>query len=130
MATKARVTIGGLIDAMHTVREKRRALEAEDKLLVAEYEAHELKLIALLEADDTDVGRGRLAGATLSVKEQFKFDGDNGFDLFMAYVAKTKRFDLVQRRFSAPGVSEIFHTKGAVPGLAPFMKKSISLRNL
>ena len=127
---KPKLTIGGLIDSMHDVREQRRVIAAKDKELSAEYDTIEASLIGLLESEDTDKGSGRKASASLSVKEAFNFVENTGFDQFMAYVAKTKRYDLVQRRFSAPGVSELFHTKGAVPGILPYMKKSINLRNL
>jgi hypothetical protein len=125
-----KATIGGLIDSMHDVREKRRALAAEDKILGEEYEQLEKDLIALLDSEDTDKGAGRKASATIGEEEAFNFDGDNGFDLFMAYVAKTKYFHLVQRRISAPSVRELFASKGKVPGLVPYIKRRVNLRNL
>lgn len=125
-----KITIGGLIDEMSIIREKRRALDAESAALKKDYEALELQLIELMEADGCTKSTGHKATASISSNVNFNFEPDTGFDQFMAYVAKTKYFHLVQRRVSAPSVRELFESKGSVPGLVPFTKKEISLRNL
>ena len=127
---KPRITIGSLIDEMHDVREKRRVIAADDKKLVAEFEELEKQLIIQLDSEDTDKGSGRKASASIGTEEAFSFEENTGWDSFMAFVAKHKYFHLVQRRISAPSVRELFASKGKVPGLVPYTKRSINLRNL
>lgn len=125
-----KVTIGSLIDDMSELREKRRVLAAQDKELVAAYDVLEDKLLALMDAEKVQKSTGSTASASVSETMQFNFDGDDGFDKFMAFVARHKYFHLVQRRVSVPAARELMQMKGAVPGLAPYIKREISLRNL
>jgi hypothetical protein len=133
---KPKATIGGLIDQMSDLREERRKIAAQDKLLSAEYEGLEIALIGMLKAENTDRGASKKASASISVEDSFGFDqaiddkGNDGFQRFMTYVAKHKYFHLLQRRLSAPSVRELFANKGSVPGLVPFQKEKINLRNL
>lgn len=131
-----KVTLGGTADAMRVIRDSRRELAAEDKLLVASYEALEATLLSLMDSEGTTKCEGKSAGASIGESDSFNFDqstdaaGDDGFTRFMKYVAKQKYYHLVQRRISAPAVREIFASKGVVPGLVPYVKRVINLRNL
>ncbi len=123
----APVTIGSLIDGMNGLRELRREIAAQDADLKKQYDAAETQLIELLDQQNTSKGAGRTASA--SVSETTVFNPTN-WDEFIAYVIKTKQGHLVQRRLSAPAVLEIFTLKGKVPGVEPFTKRSINLRQL
>lgn len=124
---KLKPTIGTLIDKMSDLREQRRKLAEQDKALKQEYDAAEAQLIEMMDAEGTLKSSSRTA--TVSIVESVQFNTVD-WDSFMAYVAKTKQFHLVQRRVSTPSVREVFEAKGAVPGLDPFIKREISLRNL
>ena len=123
----APVTIGSLIDGMNGLRELRREIAAQDADLKKQYDAAETQLIELLDQQNTSKGAGRTASA--SVSETTVFNPTN-WDEFIAYVIKTKQGHLVQRRLSAPAVLEIFTLQGKVPGVEPFTKRSINLRQL
>ncbi len=127
---KAKPTIGGLIDQMSDIRERRRALDAESAALKKDYDTLELQLIELMDNEGCKKSTGQKATASIGENINFNFSEGDGFDQFMAYVAKTKYFHLVQRRVSAPAVRELFESKGTVPGLVPFTKREVSLRNI
>ena len=121
------VTIGSLIDGMNGLRELRREIAAQDADLKKQYDAAETQLIELLDQQNTSKGAGRTASA--SVSETVVFNPVD-WEAFMDYLIKTKQKHLVQRRVSAPAVLELFTLKGKVPGLEPFTKRSINLRQL
>ena len=123
----APVTIGSLIDGMNGLRELRREIAAQDADLKKQYDAAETQLIELLDQQNTSKGAGRTASA--SVSETVVFNPVD-WEAFMDYLIKTKQKHLVQRRVSAPAVLELFTIKGKVPGLEPFTKRSINLRQL
>ena len=123
----APVTIGSLIDGMNGLRELRREIAAQDADLKKQYDAAETQLIELLDQQNTSKGAGRTASA--SVSETVVFNPVD-WEAFMDYLIKTKQKHLVQRRVSAPAVLELFTLKGKVPGLEPFTKRSINLRQL
>lgn len=124
---KERLTVGSLTDAMSTVREARRALSEEDKKLSAEYSNLEKSLLELMDAEGIGKCTGKKATASISESIQFNI---TDWDSFTEFMRKKKWFHLVQRRISAPSVREIFEKQGAVPGLEPFSKREINLRNL
>lgn len=122
-----KVTVGGLIDQMSTLRERRRLIAKEDKELSDEYGVIETQLLDLLDAEGCTKSTGRTASASISETVVFN---TTDWEVFMAYLIKSKQGHLVQRRVSAPAIAELFTLKGVVPGLEPFTKRSINLRNL
>ena len=133
---KEKITVGGLIDQMSTVRERRRVIAKEDKELSSEYETLETQLIELMDAEGCTKSTGRTASAGIGETTAFSFDttideaGNDGFFRFMSFVAKKKYFHLVQRRVSSAAVEELFAKQGGVPGVTPFTKRNIRLTNL
>lgn len=130
MAVKRPPTLGCVTDQMYDIREQRRALEAQDKELKAKYDKLEKQLIELLDQQGVDRCSGAHVSASITVSQQFSFDGDTGFDKFMPWMAKNKYYHLVQRRLSAPAMREIAATKGKIPGVVAYEERKISLRNL
>lgn len=127
-AKKPKQTVGSLIDKLHGIREKKRALAVEEKKLSEEYSAAEQDLIQLMDAEGVTKSTGKSASASLSESQQFNVAD---WEQFMPYVAKMKRWDLVQKRVSAPSVRELVGMKGVVPpGLEQYTKREIGLRNL
>ena len=124
---KPKLTIGGLIDQMSALREERRKLDAQSTEVQKVCDALEIQLIELKDAEGATKSTGHVASASIAETVEF---ASQDWDAFMAYVAKTKQFHLVQRRVSAPSVRELFESKGKVPGLEPYTKRKISLRNI
>lgn len=130
MAGKKAPTLGSVTDQMFEIREQRRALEAQDKELKAQYDSLEKQLIELLDAQGVDRCSGAHVSATITENTQFSFDGEDGFTKFMPWMARHKLYHLVQRRLSAPALREIIATKGAIPGVVAYQERKVSLRNL
>jgi hypothetical protein len=120
-------TVGFLIDTMQEIRAKRRDIAAQDAKLSSEFEALQDELIGLMDAEGITKSSGRLASAGIS--ESVKFNIED-WDAFTAYMKKTNQFHLIQRRISDPSVRELVEAKKTVPGLTPFVKRTISLRDL
>lgn len=122
------VTVGSLIDTMSDLREQRRKLAEEDKKLKEQYDLIEQDLIAALDNQGMAKGTGRVASASVS---EVVVASKTDWMEFMAWVAKTKNFQMVQQRVSDPAYREIRERSGKpIPGLEDFTKRSINLRNL
>ena len=117
-------TVGSLIDSMWENREARRKLEAEIKTLNEQFEPMELQLIVQMEAEGVDKSTGKKGGAGIKENTRYSIEDDVAF---FNYIYKHKAAYLLERRPSISGCSEIFQTKGMLPGIKPFTKKTILL---
>ncbi len=120
-------TVGALIDQMSRLREERRVIAEQDKVLKAAYDATEMQLIEALDKQDTRKGEGKLASASIGevvVAQKLNWNET------MKWVARTKNFQLVQQRISDPAYRELRALGKVIPGLEDFTKRSINLRNL
>lgn len=117
---------GSLIDKLHALREKKRALEAQVAVIEAEYSGIEEQLIAKLESDGIEKATGKSATASLSKTVECTIVD---FEALEAWVYRTKNLSLFQRRVSAPVYRELLE-KGKVPGTESFNRTKLNLRNL
>lgn len=120
-------TVGALIDQMSRLREERRVIAEQDKVLKAAYDATEMQLIEALDKQDTRKGEGKLASASIGevvVAQKLNWNET------MKWIARTKNFQLVQQRISDPAYRELRALGKVIPGLEDFTKRSINLRNL
>jgi chromosome segregation ATPase len=124
---KTKPTVGSLIDRLHDLREKKRLLNDELKLLDSEYSETEKELMALMDSEGVTKSTGKKASAGIS--ESIHPDVID-WDAFLAYIHKNKFYHLLQRRPSSTACRELFETKGKIPGVEPFVKRTINLRNL
>lgn len=105
---------------------KRSARLTADKI-AAELKEQEQALIEYI-IDHLPKDSGGAVGKThkviviTKIKQQVK-----DWDKFWAYVAKNKRFDLVQRRITETAVQELIDDKKKVPGVEPFTAVTVSL---
>lgn len=105
---------------------KRTARLAADKS-AAELKLQEQALIDHI-IDNLPKDSGGAVGKThkviviTKIKQQVK-----DWDKFWAYVAKNKRYDLVQKRISDAAVQELIDDKKKVPGVEPFTAVTVSL---
>jgi len=122
--------IGELIDDMHDVREQRRAIAKEDKVLKAEYDELEQSLISALEATGQTKAASETASAT--IKHTVVADVQD-WDRFHAWMRKTNRLYMLERRPSQLAFREYLeNARGGnpPPGVQKFELTSISLRNV
>lgn len=121
-------TIGSLIDKLEAVREKKRQLAEQDKVLSAQYAELETTLLQRLDADGTQKASSKKA--TVSISEIVV--AEVNWELAWPLIAKNPQ--LVQRRASDPAFRELFEQKGekfmAKYGMTPFVKRKLNLRSL
>lgn len=125
MDTKV-VTVGSLIDQLDNVREKKRKLDEQLKVVEAEYSALSQTLIERLQQEGMDKASGKKATVSLSNTVVANIVD---FDALAKYVKRTGFFHLFQRRISDPAFRELLESKGAVPGLEPFTKVKLNHRS-
>jgi uncharacterized protein (DUF1786 family) len=120
-------TLGSLIDQLDRIRNERREISERDKVLKQEYDAVELQVLEVLDAQGLDKATGNKA--TVSISRVIVATIDD-FDALTKYIKRSGNFQLFQRRISDPSFREILATKGVVPGLSPFEKVNLNLRSL
>ena len=103
------ITLGKIIDEMSTLREKRRVLAEQDKLLKSRFDELSTELIAAFDSQDTRKGEGKKASASITeTLVAQKVD----WDMFMTWLVKTKNTQLVQQRISDPCFRHQFNRLG------------------
>lgn len=125
-ASIAPPTIGALIDALKKIDIRRSELSAEEMRLKADREAMEKQIIALMDKQDTRIGEGKIARASIIESEE---PTTEDWVKFLAWARRTNNLHLIQRRISAPAWRELRALKKTeVPGIGVFNKRSLSLR--
>ncbi len=120
-----KVSLGVQIDAIFRLREKLReiqALEAAQKDLIA---AAEIVLMETMEKEGVEKSTGSLASVSISSAVSANVVD---WDEFYKYIYKNKAAYLLHRRVSVDAIRELFLSKGKVPGVEPFEKKTLYIR--
>ena len=122
-----RKTIGQLADELHDLREEKRMAEDAVKAIQEKYDLKLMELFDLADEQQTTTGKGQRGSFSLgeSTVPQVK-----DWDAFYKYIQKTKYWHLLERRPSVTGCRELFDTKGAIPGVDKFVKRTINLRKV
>lgn len=123
----AKLTPGALIDQMWELREKKRKLEASIKDLEGQMADVESQLMERMESNNVDKITSKAASVSISTSTVANVED---WDVFLAWIYKTKNGHLLQRRVSDPAWREMVEIKGIVPGTQPFIKKRLNLRAL
>ena len=120
-------TVGSLIDNMWALREKKRSQEVEIKATEAAIEELTATLLGAMDSDGVVKATGKSASA--SVTEAVR-PNVTDWDVFYKFIHKNKYWHLLERRPSVTGCRELFETKGGVPGVEPYVKRTINLRTV
>lgn len=118
-------TIGEDGELLFTLRDRKRALEAEVKAL--EDQAKEVEERLLKSMDFAGVDKFSTSRGTLSISSSVVADVQD-WEAFGAYVIKNKFLHLLQRRVSDPAYRELLESGKKVPGVLPFTKKRLNVR--
>lgn len=127
VTTRLVPTLGNTIDQMWALREKKRALDAQIKVVEADIKALETDMFGLLDAQDTRKAEGK--NASVSINESVVCNVED-WDALWPWIAKTKNFHLIQKRVSDPGIRELWSLGKTIPGTQPFTKRTLSLKSL
>lgn len=127
-------TLGSLIDKLATVRDKRRKLLEEEKILVKETEQLQAEIVARLKAEGMDKASSKKATASIS----YVVTADvTDWDKFWAFIHKNKFDHLLQRRVSDPAYRELLELAQSdkklakqldAAGVQSFVKTNLNLR--
>jgi hypothetical protein len=118
-------SIGGKIDALFALREKKRKHEEGIKELEKQMEVLQAELITQLQAEGISSSRGKTA--TVSISENVVPQVEN-WDEFYKYISRKKYFHLLERRPSVSGCRELFEKNGRIPGVVPHTRVTLNLR--
>ena len=127
VTAKKPISLGAQIDALFKIREELRAVQVKESEIMGRIAAAELVLSESMAREDTDKAAGKLA--TVSISES-TVGNVKDWDVFWAYVIKTKSTQLLQRRISDPAIREMFELKGKVPGVETFVKRKLNIRKV
>jgi hypothetical protein len=118
-------TVATLANRRFELREAKRALEAQIKVIDAELTINEVELIEA--ADTAGMTHFRVGKLSIAVSEQVVGNVDD-WDQLYDYITTNSAFHLLQRRLGNAAYKEILDSGETVPGVAPFTKRSINLR--
>lgn len=121
------MNIGQSIDALYTLREQKRELNQQIKEIDENYSQIESKLIAMLQEQEMDTGKSKLASATISTSIVPNVDD---WEAFYAFIVETNQPFLLERRPSVTAYRDLLQAGEEIPGVEPFTKVSLSLRKI
>lgn len=116
--------IGVNIDALWELREKKRALEQQIKDIQSEMDDLQFDIIEAMDREGTTTGAAKKASASIS---ESIVPSVEDWDAFHAFIHRHKSYHLLERRPSVTGCRELFETKGKIPGVVPFKKRTLKI---
>lgn len=119
--------VSKLVDELYTTRAKRYVIQHDaTKLEEREKEIRKELIAALPKFGATGIA-GKLARAQLETKTIKRIEN---WETFCKFVAKTKSWDLLQRRVSDAAIQERWDSKKAVAGVKPETVTVVSLHKV
>lgn len=119
------VTLADLANDRDVLRERKRELEAEIKLLDRALAANELAIIERL--DELGVGKFAVGKLSFSISEN-TVGNVVDWDQVHAYIRDNNAFHLVQRRLANAAYKELLDMGEELPGVVPFNKRTLNFR--
>jgi hypothetical protein len=120
------LTTSDIISEMSDVRTERRNIATRDKELVARWRTLEMEL--MLRLDEQGVVKAATGVGTASITETV-LPQVVDWDMLHAHIAETGDFHLLQKRPAAAAFRELHQSGETIPGIDPYVKREISLRN-
>lgn len=124
---KIPTSLAACADLLYTTRQKRLELsKSVDEMKSQETQLCDYLIANLPKSDATGVA-GKVARATVVTKQEPVVED---WDPFYKYVARTKSWDLLQRRISTTAIKARWEDKKKVPGVGTFTVVSVSLNKV
>lgn len=117
------MTIPKAADLLYTTRQERLELQKQVEDLAEKEKSYREFIINNLPKDSSGAA-GLVALATIVTKSTPVV---KDWGKFYAYVSRTKRWELLQKRLGTKAVTEIWDTGREVPGVEAFTFKDVSL---
>ena len=118
------LSIGAIIDRLKKMQDKRIESQRCVDEMKKDEKAVEQQVIEMLTAQKLDGAKGKLATAAI-VNSVTPIIED--WDKFIAFVAKTKDWSLIQKRAGTTAIVERWDNKQEIPGIGRLPKQSLSL---
>lgn len=119
------VTLADLANRRDALRDRKRELEAEAKVIDKELAENELLIIEKL--DGMGVNKFAVGKLSFSISENLVGNVED-WDQVYAYIKGNDAFHLVQRRLANAAYKELLDMGDELPGVAPFTKRSLNFR--
>lgn len=118
-------TVGACADLLLELKADKAAKQKEVDDIAEKITALQNHLIATLPKSEQTGAVGKIAKALIKVTQEPAVEN---WDLFYAHIAKTKSWDLLQRRPSPPAIKERWEAKKQIPGVGttPIVKVSVT----
>ncbi len=115
-------TLGESIDSLQKLKLQRRELQTQMDEVEMRISLAEEALMASMESQ----GLKRLSGtlATASLGESVK-PSVQDWDVFYKFIHDHGYYHLLDKRPSVSGCRELFESRGAIPGVVPFVKRVV-----
>lgn len=117
------LTVAKAADLYFTTKAERLEMQHQVEELAEKEKSYKDFIINNLPKDSSGVA-GHLAFAKIIPKVQAVVED---WDKFYAYIARTKRWDLLQKRLGVAAVSEFWDAGKTVPGVGEFHYKDVSI---
>jgi hypothetical protein len=121
----AELTLADLANNRDVLRERKRELEAEIKLLEQALAANELAIIERL--DGMGVNKFAVGKLSFSISENLVGNVED-WDQVYAYIKNNGAFHLIQRRLANAAYKELLDMGDELPGVVPFTKRTLNFR--
>jgi molecular chaperone GrpE (heat shock protein) len=121
------MNIGQSIDKLYSLREEKRELKQQIKEIDETYSQIESNLISMLQEQEMDTGKSKLASATISTSIVPAVDD---WEAFYGFIVESNQPFLLERRPSVTAYRDLLQAGEEVPGVSPFTKVSLSLRKI
>ena len=119
-------TLGACIDLGFSLREKRKALEAQAEKVSEEEAALAEYILEQFKDQKIDGARGKKGLASFVPKKVPVIDIDlGGWPALYKHIQKSGDFELLQKRLGEKAVQERWDAGKAIPGVKPFIKKQL-----
>lgn len=117
-------TLGACVDRAYVLRAKRLEIEKEAAKTKAEEAAIKDYLISNFKKGDLEGAKGKVASCSLNPTTVASI---TDWDTFTAWVAKTKSWEMIQRKVNDKAYRERLDANKQVPGVEPFHVLKLNL---
>ena len=125
MTTTTKQRLDTLAADRDTLREEKRNLEAQVKVIDEKLASNETDIIAI--ADEMGLDRFAVGKLTFSISSNVVGNVED-WDAVHAYIKENDAFYLLQRRLSNAPYKEILDSGESLAGVVPFTKRSLNMR--
>ena len=120
-------SIGQEIDALWELKQAKKKLEAKAELLQEDIDKAEATLLERMDREHTTAGAGSRAKVSVGELDRYNISDP---DRFYKYIKRTGYFHLLEKRASVTGCRELYQQHKAIPGITPYIKRTVKVTTI